>query len=268
MSRRLVQTAEECAKNAGPYLLDQFRTGSKKEIKGGYHDLVTEADRAVERMISEYIFRNFPSSEILGEEGGRRGNGDLLWIVDPIDGTNNFASGIPLFCVSIAAVFRGEMLAGIVFEPVRNEMFTASLDGAFLNGLPMSPSGGTAESESLLLTGFPYEGGKAGPADFDIFSSLVGRFRAVRRLGSTALELAYTACGRADITFQTNANPWDVAAGMFLVNRAGGKYSIPGNGNPGMQDEPWMSPRFIAAGAKFNLERSCLRDLLFSQAEH
>jgi myo-inositol-1(or 4)-monophosphatase len=267
LSRRLVKRAEECALKVGPYLLQMFSSGITTEIKGGYHDLVTEADRIAEQMITKQIFRTFPDSTILGEESGQQGKGDFLWYVDPIDGTNNFISGIPLFCVSIAVSYQGQMLAGVVFEPVRNELITASLDGAFLNGIPIHSSGVTSDAAALLLSSFPYEGGQATPKDFEYYETIISRFRAVRRLGSTALELAYVASGRADITFQTNANPWDVAAGMFLVHQAGGIYSIPENANPTIQNTPWLSPQFVASCPQFDLNKSCLHNLLSSGVE-
>src|SRR5581483_5287207 len=161
------------------------------------------------------IFKAYPDSTLVGEEGGAQGTGAVHWYVDPIDGTNNFVSGIPFFCVSIGAALGDQMLAGVIYDPVRDELMAASTGGAFLNGTPMRSSGGSVDAESTLLTSFPQSGGRAEAADVIAFGELVRSFRCVRRLGSTALNLAYVACGRADATFEADTNSWDVAAGMF-----------------------------------------------------
>lgn len=267
VSRQLVDVAVECALKVRPFLLDAFTNGISTELKAGYHDIVTEADRSSEKLISEHIFQSVPDSTIIGEEGGRQGGGRFTWHVDPIDGTNNFASGIPLFCVSIAVAEGDQMLAGIVYDPVRDEKITATLDGTFVNGTAVRASGYEIDSKAVLLSGYPYEGGRSTPEHFAFFNQLVGSFRAVRRLGSTALELAYVACGRADLTFQTNANSWDVAAGMFLVQQAGGQYLLPAGSSSDCLAKPWLSPRFIAACPQFVVEKSTVQRILTAPEE-
>ena len=263
LSRHLLEIATTAASRVGDYLTENFQRGVTFEEKVGYHDPVTECDRHSEQIISDHIFRMHPDSTIVGEEGGKRGQGVIRWYVDPIDGTNNFVSGLPFFCVSIAAAEDRQMLAGVIYDPVRHEMMTASLDGACLNGKYIRPTWHNSDSSATLLSGYPYEGGNATASDFELYHKLIGRFRSVRRLGCTALELASVALGRADVAFQTNANAWDVAAGMFLVQQAGGRYiGIPSGEQTEADLEPWMYHRFIAVGANFDLERSSVRDIL------
>ena len=202
---------------------------------------------------------------MLGEENGAQGTGTVGWVIDPIDGTNNFVSGIPFFCISIGVLYQGNGIAGVIYDPVRKDLFTASPEGAFLNGKPIQSFGHPTDRTALLLTGYPYEGGVSDQADFDYHQKIVNRFHAVRRLGSTALELAYVACGRADVTFQTNANPWDVAAGMALIERAGGHYHVPSKGD--LLTFPWKSPRFIGTCANFSWDESVLKEMLFTEGK-
>ena len=262
VSRQLLEIASAAALRVGAYLLEHNGARVEHEEKAGFYDPVTEYDRQAERLIAEHIFREWPDSAVVGEEGGRQGSGAVVWYVDPIDGTNNFVTGIPFFCISIAAMVGGSIVAGVVFDPVRNELMAASTVGAYLNGQRIRSSGQASDSTAVLSTGFPYSGGRASPEDVDLFGKLTARFRAVRRLGSTALELAYVACGRVDLTFQTNANPWDVAAGMLLVQQAGGRYLALGTERPDWDSEPWMSPVFIAACPEFDLARSSVGELL------
>ncbi len=250
----LMEIASSAARLAGRYALEHFKRGVASERKAGFYDPVTECDRQAERLIEELILGAHPDSTIVGEEGGQRGTGAIHWYVDPIDRTNNFIDRIPFFCVSIGAASGGRLVAGAIYEPVRDELWAASLNGASLNGEPITSAGHSVDSGSVLLTGFPYTGGRASPADYESFQKLVAAFRAVRRLGSTALELAYVACGRGDVAFETNANAWDVAAGMLLVEQAGGRYLAIRSDN----QEPWTCPRFVATCPQFDLERSSL----------
>lgn len=261
LSQQLVNISIESARQVGPYLMDVFKAGIIAEEKKGYFDLVTEADRTTEARLVDLLTRSYPDSRVIGEENGEQGSGAVSWIIDPIDGTNNFVSGIPFFCISIGAVYAGQLVAGVIYDPTRQEMFSASLIGAFLNGEPLVSKGHSRDQASLLLTGFPYEGGSMREEDFCFFKEIIASFRAVRRLGSTALEMAYVAAGRADATFQTNANPWDVTAGLFIIRQAGGRYYVP-NGNSGLIDRPWESPRFAGTNADFEFNESVLRYLL------
>jgi myo-inositol-1(or 4)-monophosphatase len=166
--------------------------------------------------------------------------------------------------VSIAAAGYGRMLAGVVYDPIRKEMLSASLEGSFLNGKCTVSSGNSTDETSVLLTGYPYEGGRASKEDHEFFCRLLRSFRSFRRLGPSALELAYVACGRADVSFQTNANAWDVAAAMMLVEQAGGRYIAIHSAETDSSVEPWKVPKFIATCPQFDLEQSSLRELLRS----
>jgi myo-inositol-1(or 4)-monophosphatase len=257
LSAHVTDIAVEAARAAGAFIVEHAGRVAVAAEKRGFFDPVTECDRASERLIADMIFNGHPDSTLIGEEGGLRGTGAVHWYVDPIDGTNNFVSGLPYYCVSIAAAIENRMLAGVVYDPTRDECFTASRAGATLNGAPIRSAGSTGDTGATLLTGFPKAGGLATPHDIERFAVLLASFRAVRRMGSTALHLAYVACGRADATFEIRTNSWDLAAGMFLVQQAGGQYHA--SSEPSVPaDRPWLSPSFIAACPEFDLERSSL----------
>jgi myo-inositol-1(or 4)-monophosphatase len=258
LSARLTDLAVRAAREAGAFIVQHAGRVEVAAEKRGFFDPVTECDRQSERMISEMIFAEHPDSTIVGEEGGKQGDGAVHWYVDPIDGTNNFVAGLPYYCVSIAAAVDDYMLAGVVYDPTRDECFAASRAGAMLNGQPIRSRGSADDTGATLLTGFPKAGALATPDDHARFATLVASFRAVRRMGSTALHLAYVACGRADATFEIRTNAWDLAAGMFLVQQAGGQYHA--SREPGVSAErPWLSPSFIASCPEFDLGRSSLR---------
>ena len=208
-------------KGAG-VLLSHFGRISEINKKGAI-DLVTKADIGSEKVIIETILAKFPDHAILAEESGRnKGKADCKWIVDPLDGTTNFAHQLSCFSISIAFVLNGNIVVGIVLNPVTEELFTAIRgEGATLNGRPIHVSNSTMVSESLLVTGFPY--------DFKtIFEPLLYRFanclkasRGVRRLGSAALDLCFVACGRFGGFWEQNLNPWDTAAGVLIASEAG-----------------------------------------------
>ena len=261
----LSKIAIESALEVAPYVLQVFEEGIQAEVKKGYYDLVTEADRKTEALLEKYLLQAFPDSCFLGEENGKQGTGSVCWIIDPIDGTNNFVSGVPFFCISIGAVVADKAIAGVIYDPVQKEMFSASPEGSFLNGKRVQSNGHNDDQTSLLSTGFPYEGGKSTTADINYYRRIIENFHAVRRLGSTALELAYVASGRIDVTFQTNANPWDVTAGMVLIEQSGGQYTVPINSQ---STEPaWKSPEFIGSCANFKLSGSVLNDLFTDRHE-
>ena len=224
----IAETACEAARAAGAVARDAFLAFSPDtlavEQKDGFFDVVTAADKEAEAVAKRVILARLPASRILGEEDGWSGQGDTTWIIDPIDGTSNFASGLPIFAVSIAAYHAGETVCGVVYDPVRDELFMAA-DGALsLNGQPLKPAvRGRTDREVELLTNAPYEGDPIGREALDTFARLVGSFRAVRRLGSCALHLAYVAAGRAAISHETKFKAWDIAAGMQLVRAAGGR---------------------------------------------
>lgn len=192
------------------------------EYKGDV-DLVTEADRQSERLIVERIRGRWPDHDILGEEGTRTATGsDFQWYVDPLDGTTNFAHGYPVFAVSLGLARKGELIAGAVYDPTRDEMFVAEKgSGAWLNQRRISVSAVKDLAESLLATGFPSHKRHKNP-NIHFYQRLTLRSHGVRRAGSAALDLANVACGRYDGFWEFNLNPWDTAAGVVLVREAGG----------------------------------------------
>ena len=213
---------QDIAREAGGLLMSFFGKVSI-EYKGEV-DLVTKADRASEKMIVERIRKQWPDHDLIGEEGSRRETGsDFRWYVDPLDGTTNFAHGYPVFCVSMALEYKGERIAGVVFDPNRNEMFAAAKgSGAQLNGQPAHVSSTTRLKESLVATGFPSHKRHKNP-NINFYHQITLRSHGVRRAGSAALDLCYTACGRFDAYWEFNLNSWDTAAGVLLVEEAGGK---------------------------------------------
>ncbi|HTV09711.1 MAG TPA: inositol monophosphatase family protein [Candidatus Aquilonibacter sp.] len=228
----LVAKAEAIAREAGALLREYFHRGVHTEYKGDV-DLVTEADRASEKLITERLHAAFPNHGIYGEEGTRRGlDSEYRWYVDPLDGTTNFAHGFPVFCVvlgcerrakQLAAREDGEMVAGVIYDPLRDEMFTAERgSGARLNGAPIRVSPTRTLEESLLATGFPSRKRHETP-NVHFYQEFTLRSHGVRRAGSAAIDLAYVAAGRLDAFWEFNLNPWDTSAGYLLVEEAGGK---------------------------------------------
>jgi len=217
------------AREAGALLLPYFHRGLKIEYKGDA-DLVTAADRASEVLIRERIRQQFPSHDVLGEEQGLSDQGgDYRWYVDPLDGTTNFAHGYPVFCVSMALEHRGDdqsrRIAGVVYDPTRDELFTAELGkGAHLNGAPIHVSKAAQLKECLVATGFPSHKRHKNP-NIHFYHQITLRTHGVRRAGSAALDLCNVASGRFDGFWEFNLNPWDTAAGALIVEEAGGKVS-------------------------------------------
>jgi len=224
-------TAVEIAREAGSLLADFFERHIPFETKGEF-DLVTEADRASEHLIVERLSRHFPLHAIVAEEGGGRDcNSGYRWYVDPLDGTTNFAHGFPCFNVTLALEAGGELIAGVVFDPIRNEVFTAERGaGAFLNGRRIHVSKTAQLTDALVATGFPSRK-RHMSINIHFYHQLGVLSHGVRRCGSAAIDLAYVACGRLDAFWEFGLNPWDMAAGLLLIAEAGGKYS-------GMHAEP------------------------------
>ncbi|HKU68313.1 MAG TPA: inositol monophosphatase family protein [Candidatus Baltobacteraceae bacterium] len=217
-------SAVAAAHEAGAVLLEHLHRPLGIQEKGRRADLVTLADRASERVIVERLRRDYPSAAILGEEGGvYRGDERERWIVDPLDGTTNYAHGYPLFCISIGYERDGEIRAGVVYAPLMNELFTAERGaGAFRNGEPMHVSEIASLAHAMVVTGFkPYDYETNAP----YFAEASHRAQAVRRDGAAALDLAYTAMGRFDGFWEFDLAPWDMAAGVLLVREAGGTVS-------------------------------------------
>ena len=211
------------AREAGALLMQHFDRHIKIEYKGEA-DLVTVADRKSEALIRERIRAKWPTHDILGEEEGLRDTGsDYRWYVDPLDGTTNFAHGFPVFCVSMALQHQGKTIAGLCFDPTRNELFAAERgNGAFLNDERIHVSRVERLAESLVGTGFPSHKRHKNP-NIHFYHQITLRTHGIRRAGSAALDLCYVACGRLDGFWEFNLNPWDTAAGVLIVEEAGGK---------------------------------------------
>ena len=215
---------EAIAREAGKLLMGYFARHVTIEYKGEV-DLVTEADRASEKLIVERLRARWPEHGIVAEEGTRSDPGaEYRWYVDPLDGTTNFAHGYPVFCVSIALTRHdGQLEIGVLYDPTRDEMFAAARGaGATLNGKPMQVSKTPRLAESLLGTGFPSHKRHQNP-NIHFYQEFTLRSHGVRRAGSAALDLAYVACGRIDGFWEFHLNPWDTAAGILLVEEAGGR---------------------------------------------
>jgi len=218
-----LETCTDIAREAGAVLSHYYERKIGFEYKGA-HDLVTAADRASEELVIERIRAQFPTHSIVGEETGKHaGTSEYCWYVDPLDGTTNFAHSFPMFSVTLAVERAGELIAGVVFDPLRQEMFAAERGGgAFLNNHRIHVSRVAGLEESLMVTGFPnWRRHKDGNIHFFYQTGLISH--GVRRSGSAAIDLAYTASGRVDGFWEFGLNPWDVAAGILLVNEAGGK---------------------------------------------
>lgn len=215
----------EIAREAGALLMPYFEQRIKFEYKGDV-DLVTEADRKSEALILGRIRARWPHHDVIGEEGTRIESGsDYRWYVDPLDGTTNFAHGFPVFCVSLAIEHKGKRVAAVVYDPTRDELFAAEGGrGAYLNGERIYVSKVTNLAESLVATGFPSHKRHKNPNIY-FYHQITLRTHGVRRAGSAALDLCCVAAGRFDGFWEFNLNPWDTAAGVLIVEEAGGQVS-------------------------------------------
>lgn len=216
--------AETIAREAGSLLKHAFADPHRITYKGDIN-IVTEADLMAENHLRERIRARFPDHDILAEESADAGTGaEYRWIVDPLDGTTNYAHGYPVFCVSVALEHRGQIVLGVVHNPMLDECFSALRGGgAFLNGRSLSVSRTDALTRSLLATGFPYDIRESRDNNLDHFETLALKAQAIRRAGSAALDLAYVAAGRFDGFWELKLAPWDTAAGWLLVEEAGGR---------------------------------------------
>jgi myo-inositol-1(or 4)-monophosphatase len=221
----MLNIAVEAALEAGRFL--KHNVGKVKNIErkhGEETNLVTEIDRQSEALIISKIKSHFPAHDILAEESGSQNvESEFRWIIDPLDGTTNFTHGLPIFSVSIGVEHKGSVVAGVVYDPSAEELFTAEKgSGAFLNGKRIRVSSSDSLINSLLVTGFPYDVKSNLNTIVEYFNNFLQEGQGIRRLGSAALDLAYVAAGRLDGYWEVFLNPWDKAAGMLLVEEAGG----------------------------------------------
>ncbi len=227
-----LRVCEEAVRIGGAVVQDWV--GRFEVRKKGYADLVTQADIASQEAVRRAVLTSFPHHSLLGEEDTPADSGQRLteyrWIVDPLDGTTNYAHRVPHYSVSLALERNGELLVGAVYDPVLDECFTAAKgEGARLNGQPIHTSQVAAISESLAAVGFPYDVQPSSP-DMLLFLEMVPRCQAIRRMGSSALNLCYLAAGRFDVNWSYSTKVWDVAAGVLIVEESGGKVTSPTGG--------------------------------------
>lgn len=220
-----LNTAIDIARESGALLVEMFKGPLEISYKRP-SDLVTEADRRSEALIVERLRERFPDHAVMSEEGGgQKIDSDYLWYVDPLDGTTNFAHKFPVFCVTLGLSYRGEMIAGVVYDPIREELFTAEKgSGAFLNGQRLQVSKTAKLAESLLATGFP-PFDRNHDLNAQLFFRITLKSHGIRRPGSAALDLCSVAAGRFDAFWELKLNPWDKAAGSLMITEAGGRVS-------------------------------------------
>lgn len=247
-SQTLRQTAARAARGVGDQLRAAFRAPMERDFKRDAHDIVTVHDKAAERSITAALLAADADAMIVGEEGGTQGAGRVQWHIDPIDGTSNFARGLAYWCVSIAAVIDGRVVAGVVFDPVAGNLFSADLSGAWLGDEPLVSRAASCEIDATLVSSFPNpkDSWLFGESAYEAQSRLVSSFQAVRNLGSGALNLVHVAAGWADATMGFFTNSWDIAAGGFILERAGGRI----RGLAGGEDlRPfYLAPDYYAVG--------------------
>lgn len=231
----MLTTAIEAAKEAGKFLKQNVGKVKNIQLKGGEEkNLVTEIDKRSEEIIIDIIKKHHPGHDILAEESGagRGQTSEFRWIIDPLDGTTNFTHSFPVFCVSIGVEHKGDLIAGVIYDPNFDELFTAERgNGAFLNGKRIHVSHTDTLKRSLLVTGFPYNVTDNPDNAIEHFIQFLMESQAVRRMGSAAIDLAYVAAGRYEGFWEVALNPWDMAAGALLVTEAGGMLSD-FSGNP------------------------------------
>ena len=220
--------AIEVARDAGALQRERFGEVRVIETKSSEIDLVTDVDRASEALIIDRITAARPRDGILSEETGhvRESANGWRWVIDPLDGTTNYAHGFPHYAVSIGVERQGEREVGVIYDPMRDECFSAARGmGACLNGAPISVSAEKRLERALLATGFAYDVHEAQVENLEYFGRFIRRARGIRRAGSAALDLAYVACGRFDGFWEMHLAPWDVAAGLLMITEAGGTIS-------------------------------------------
>jgi myo-inositol-1(or 4)-monophosphatase len=222
-----LESAIDIAKRAGAFIMEM--KGHARVSEKALNDLVTEADTGAQKMIEEALLKQFPQSRFFGEEDEKRAalDSENLWIIDPLDGTSNFAHGIPHYCVSIAYASKGVVLCGCVYDAERGELFSAVKgEGAWLNGKKINVTDCTSLQQAIVSVGFYYDRGELMEKTLCSIQALFKKnIRGVRRLGSAAIDLSWLACGRFDAYFEYFLSPWDYAAGMLILQEAGGSIS-------------------------------------------
>ncbi|AFH48778.1 Myo-inositol-monophosphatase [Ignavibacterium album JCM 16511] len=224
----------QIAKEAGGIIRNAHGTRFSVEVKSdNLKNLVTEIDKKSEKTIIDFVRKKYPSHNILAEEGGEhKSSSEYLWVIDPLDGTTNFAHGLPIFSVSIGIQYKDETIAGVVYDVMRDVLYSAEKgSGAFENGKRINVNSNDNIAESLLVTGFPYNVAENPEKVFERFIEMLKVARAVRRLGSAAIDFCYVANGVFDGFWEVHLNPWDICAGKLIVEEAGGKVTD-FNGNP------------------------------------
>lgn len=221
---KFLATAIEAVVRAGDLQMAKFGTGVRVEKKGAI-DLVTEVDLEVERMFRALVAKRFPDHDVLAEELGAQANRGARhrWVFDPLDGTTNFAHGVPIFCASLALEIDGEAVVGAVYDPNREELFTAEAGvGSWMNGQPLKASTSATVLESMLVTGFPYNVHQQADEFLKTFGDILKQARAIRRLGSAAIDICWVAAGRMDGFWEASLKPWDTRAAVLILQEAGG----------------------------------------------
>ena len=222
-----MKVAVDAARQAGELLADNWQKAKTIEIKTDIVDLVTNVDKASDTLITGILRSRFPDHQIIAEESAVSGKPSAYrWYIDPIDGTTNFAHSFPHFAVSIGLMHESRMIVGVVYDPIKDELFCATRgNGATLNNHPIHVSPTPTLDQSLVLTGFPYDRRKRSEYYLRFYQAFMTKTQGVRRVGSASLDLCYVACGRADAFWEWRLHPWDTAAGSLIVEEAGGRMS-------------------------------------------
>ncbi|MFN8699814.1 MAG: inositol monophosphatase family protein [Flavobacteriales bacterium] len=242
---RIAREVDELSREVGNWMKQQTIGEGQTELKT-FNNLVTYVDKESERRFVEGLRAILPAAGFVAEEGtGEPNQGGLNWIIDPLDGTTNFVHGMNIWCTSVALAEAHVPLVGVIYDPSANELFSGSRSkGAFLNGKSIGVSGVSSLDKSLLATGFPYDDFAREHLYFDLLKALTHKTRGIRRLGSAALDMAWTACGRLEGFYEYGLNPWDVAAGTLLIREAGG-FATDFNGG----DDPIFGEDLICSNA-------------------
>jgi myo-inositol-1(or 4)-monophosphatase len=250
MQKPVVNVMVKAARAAGNVLLrSMHKLDAINVIEKDRFDFASEVDEAAEKIVIKELRRAYPDYAILGEEGGAQGSSRSLFVIDPLDGTSNYLRGFPHWCVSIALVEGGETQHGVIFDPLRNELFTASRgSGAVLNDRRIRVSERKDLTGAMLATGFAPRERERTPAQLECIRELLREAEDVRRTGSAALDLAYVACGRTDGYFEAGVKPWDIAAGILLVREAGGRVCDFRGAGTGPLDGRGIASRQLLAG--------------------